>query len=145
VNAKLADEVKRLRETVSRLRRDVLLHSDCQLDVSGLPTTSLHQINIWHFVSGPIFRWYYSISLIRYCIIIAWIGLLYVSVKIRWISMHAQLLYFMYIRFHNKYTLWTTKNIQLYCQLFDYKSIIVVFLDRFSPREAAMLARSWGS
>lgn len=30
-NVKLANEVKQLRETVNRLRQDVLLHADCQL------------------------------------------------------------------------------------------------------------------
>jgi len=45
-NAKLVDEVKRLRETVNQLRQDVLLHGDCQLSVTMPTTTSLFDSNV---------------------------------------------------------------------------------------------------
>lgn len=45
VNAKLIDDVKQLRETVEKLRHEVLLHSDCQLGpVSSPPRTSAVQL-----------------------------------------------------------------------------------------------------
>lgn len=45
-NAKLASEVKQLREIVSKLRQDVLLHSDCQLAVTLPPRTSVFDSSV---------------------------------------------------------------------------------------------------